>query len=87
MVDPLSRTTPARDPQASGIGQGSLRAKSPLPKGERSMNNTSAATTPRREAEGEDGEEEKKAAGGGGNVAVYCRFRPYNNKEKEMGEQ
>ena len=86
MVDPLSRTTPARDPQASGIGQGSLRAKSPLPKGERSLNNTSAATTPRRLAEGEDGEEEKKGAGGG-NVAVYCRFRPYNKKETEMGEQ
>ena len=72
-------------PAASGIGKGTAVPASPRPRGETSANASANVTPSRPFAESEDRAEEKKSAAG--NVAVYCRFRPLNEKEMAMGEQ
>ena len=81
----MSRTGSRTQPAASGIGKGTVAPVSPRPRGETSAN-ASANVTPSKppEESGERAEEKKSAAG---NVAVYCRFRPLNEKETAMGEQ
>ena len=76
MVEALSRTG-SKNTQLSGIGKGA-GSPSPHPKGSAS-NDVSPNRVP---------EAEKTAVvSSSGNVAVYCRFRPLNQKERDMGEQ
>ena len=72
-------------PQASGIGRGASNPVSPRPRGETPADASAHVTPSKGGGESEDRGEEKKSAAG--NVAVYCRFRPLNEKERAMGEQ
>ena len=75
MVDSLSRTLPQK---STGIGKG-MRSVSPMTKGK--STDKSENVSPMKQ------EEESVVSKVGGNVAVYCRFRPLNEKEIAMGEQ
>ena len=84
----MNRTGSRTHPQASGIGKGASnnRSVSPAPTGETPANASANATPSKGQGESEDRAEERKVAGAAGNVAVYCRFRPLNEKERAMGE-
>ena len=82
----MNRTGSRTHPQASGIGKGANVAPvSPRPTGEAPANASASVTPSKGQGDSEDRGEERKAAAG--NVAVYCRFRPLNEKETAMGEQ
>ena len=72
--------------QSTGIGKGARGAspRPPVPPSPRQKGNASLNVSPNKVP---DMEKTVSAASSSGNVAVYCRFRPLNQKEKDMGEQ